>query len=154
MSTLDDFDLSPGSYAWPVPAASLREVRQTVMADRDGKGRPHYGVDLKAPPGTPILASTAGRVLRIVDGRTSTDEHQFRAGLWVDIVGISGLVFRYLHLTTSILTVSQFVKQRAIVGFLGSKPDHLHFEIRRHDVINGKYGEAIDPLKLLPRRSV
>ena len=49
MSGLDRFDLSPEPWAWPMPLGSLRSVGQSVLADRDGSGRPHYGIDLFAP---------------------------------------------------------------------------------------------------------
>lgn len=153
LSRFDSFDLTPThGIVWPLPLASLSRVGQSVLADRDGKGRPHYGIDLFAPAGTVILCAAAGRVVRVVDGRTSTDPHRRRAGLWVDIF-VMGLLFRYLHLTSVIVTENQTIQTGRVIGFLGSAPDHLHFEIRRHDAIEGKYGDAIDPLRLLPKRS-
>ena len=55
-----------------------------------------------------------------------------------------------------LLQVNQTVKRGALIGFLGENPagePHLHFEIRRSDVVNGKYGDAVDPLLLLPKRT-
>ena len=56
----DTFDLAPSPWAWPVPLSSLRRVGQSVLTDRDGKGRPHFGLDLFAPLSSPILAAQSG----------------------------------------------------------------------------------------------
>ena len=83
MSSLDSFELSPPAWVWPVPRPSLRRVGQSVLQDRDGKGRPHYGLDIFAPVGTPILSAQSGLVGRIVDvrldwistGATTVEQH-------------------------------------------------------------------------------
>ena len=150
----DTFDLAPRPWVWPVPLSSLRSVGQSVLADRDGSGRPHYGVDLFAPVSSPILAAQSGRVVRIIDGRRSTEAGKRRAGLWVDIL-CDGLLCRYLHLGDVTIKANQQIRRGALVAFLGANPagaPHLHFEIRRSDVVNGRYGDAVDPLLLLPKR--
>ena len=154
MSRFDSFDLAPVPWVWPVPRASLKRIGQSVLSDRDGSGRPHYGLDLFAAASSPILAAQTGRVVRIVDGRRSTETGKRRAGLWLDILA-SGFLCRYLHMGQVLLQVNQTVKRGALIGFLGENPagePHLHFEIRRSDVVNGKYGDAVDPLLLLPKR--
>lgn len=152
--SLDRFDLSPLPWAWPVPASSLRRVGQSVLSDRDGSGRPHFGVDLFAPVSSPILCAQAGRVVRIIDGRKSTETGKRRAGLWVDIAS-EGYLCRYLHMGQVLVKPAQQMKRGALIGFLADNPagePHLHFEIRRSDFVNGKYGDAVDPLLLLPKR--
>lgn len=151
----DTFDLAPSPWVWPVPLSSLRRVGQSVLTDRDGKGRPHFGLDLFAPLSSPILAAQSGRVVRIVDGRRSPEEGKRRAGLWVD-VACDGLLCRYLHMGDVTVKANQSLKRGALIGFVGESLEgapHLHFEIRRHDVINRKYGDAVDPLLLLPKRN-
>lgn len=152
----DFFDLRPSSaLVWPVPLASLRRVGQSVLSDRDGKGRPHYGLDLFAPAETPILSAGDGRIVRVVDGRNSPDLARVRAGLWVDVAGQDWL-FRYLHMGSVVVSAESKIKRGALIGFLADNRNgepHLHFEIRRTDAVNGRYGDAIDPLRLLPTRS-
>lgn len=151
----DFFDLRPSSaLVWPVPLASLRRVGQSVLSDRDGKGRPHYGIDLFAAAETPILSAGDGRIVRVVDGRGSTDISRVRAGLWVDVAGQDWL-FRYLHMGSVVVSAEARIKRGALIGFLADNQygePHLHFEIRRTDTSKGHYGDAIDPLRLLPPR--
>ncbi len=153
MSSLDTFELSPPAWVWPVPRPSLRRVGQSVLQDRDGKGRPHYGLDIFAPVGTPILSAQSGRVVRIVDGRRSAESGKRRAGLWVDCLTDNGLLCRYLHMGEVRLIANQEIRRGALIGYLGKNPagePHLHFEIRKRDVIDQHYGDAIDPLIVLP----
>ena len=150
MNDFDRFDLAPPvELLWPIARSSLIRVGQTVMADRNGAGRPHYGIDLFALPGSPILSASAGIVVRVRDGRSSTDINKRRAGLWVDVKSSTGLLFRYLHLDTTDLSDNMKTSRGGLIGFLGHNT-HLHFEIRKSDTNNGRYGDAIDPLRLLP----
>ena len=154
MSPFERFEQAPAPWVWPVPRASLKRIGQSVLSDRDGSGRPHYGLDLFAAASSPILAAQTGRVVRIVDGRRSTEPRKRRAGLWIDILA-SGFLCRYLHMGQVLLQINQTVKRGALIGFLGENPagePHLHFVIRRSDVVSGKYGDAVDPLLLLPKR--
>ena len=155
MSAFERFEQAPAPWVWPVPRVSLKRVGQSVLSDRDGSGRPHFGLDVFAAESSPILAAQTGRVVRIVDGRRSNEPGKRRAGLWIDILA-SGLLCRYLHMGQVLLQINQTVKRGALIGFLGENPagePHLHFEIRRSDVVSGKYGDAVDPLLLLPKRT-
>jgi hypothetical protein len=158
---------------WPLAVASLLSVGQSVMTDR-GNGRPHKGVDLHADAGSPVIASHSGRVIRVVDGRVSKSDSQQSAGLWVDVLGSDGYVYRYLHLGSSTVSSGQqlqlgdqvgTVAPRGTSGLKTSDP-HLHFEIRTSDWKEdrqpwarkkgdklGDYGPPMDPLKLLPQLS-
>lgn len=145
--------------SWPIARTRLQRVGQSVLTDRNGKGRPHKGIDLFAPAGTPVLSAQRGRVLRVVDGRTATSASQRRAGLFIDVLGQDALVYRYLHLGEVRVKSGQMVSQGSLLGNvaaahtsgLADNP-HLHFEIRLADVNHAKkdYGTSIDPLRLLP----
>lgn len=146
---------------WPLPLPELQRVGDSVMTDR-GNGRPHNGLDLYAPAGTVVRSASAGTVLRVQDGRTSPRERARRAGLFVDVRGPEGYVYRYLHLQDTPLRAGERLSPGALVGTLAAKgtPDlertgpHLHFEIRRSDVSGPArdYGPPLDPLRLLPPR--
>lgn len=149
------------SAIWPIDEKDIVELGQSVMTDRNGKGRPHKGVDIYAASGTVVRASTAGRVLRVVDGRSSTDEKRRDAGLWVDVLGDDKHVYRYLHLGSADVSQGQTITRGARIGViapantsgLGKRP-HLHFEIRESDYLqlNKDYGRPIDPVAALPAR--
>lgn len=132
------------------------------MKDRDGKGTPHYGIDIYAPSGTSVRSAVAGTVVRVTDGRNSSDEGKRRAGLWIDIKDSAGKVHRYLHLGESCVKAGQPVTQGQELGTiakehtsgLGDSGPHVHYEIRETDwlALIGNYGKAIDPLTTLPKR--
>lgn len=160
---------------WPLPLDLLRSIGQSVLPDR-GAGRPHKGVDLRADAGTPVLSAAPGRVLRVEDGRMSpAGSGRARAGLWVDVLGEDGRVYRYLHLGTArvqagdTLAAGTPLGATAPAGTSGidrNTAPHLHFEIREGDYDPkrpkwhskprgelGDYGTPLDPLKLLPLQS-
>lgn len=143
------------SVVWPVEQP---RVGQSVMADRNGKGRPHEGLDLFVDAGSAVRAAVAGTVLRVLDGRNATDTDKKRAGLWIDIVGDNGLVYRYLHLGTAQVAKGERVSAGTQIGTVANRHEsgsgqapHLHFEIREGDWSGGDYGKPRDPLQLLNR---
>lgn len=145
--------------AWPIDPVLITETGDTVTADRNGKGRPHKGLDIFAPAGSRIRAAQRGIVIRVVDGRTSDRASTQRAGLFVDVMGVDGLVYRYLHLGEVVVARRQLISAGAMIGNiaaaytsgLADRP-HLHFEIRASDFaqVRGDYGTPLNPLRLLP----
>ena len=101
--------------------------------------RPHYGVDLAAPIGTPVHAAGDGRV--IYAGRDGG------YGNLVKIKNFGPYTTRYAHLRRFAhgLHVGSHVHQGQVIGYVGetgmATGPHLHFEIR----VNGI---ARNPLKV------
>lgn len=153
--------LSPASArtpapVWPVPNP---QIGQSVVKDRNGKGRPHKGVDLFVPAGTNVRAVRSGFVVRIIDGRQSTDSHKKRAGLFIDLLGVDGLLYRYLHLGSTQVRAGESIRAGQTVGTVADEGtsgtgerSHLHLEIRKSDWSNGAYGAPIDPLTVLKKK--
>ncbi len=142
---------------WPVPPSQVQRTGDTITPDRDGHGRPHRGLDIFAEAGTVVLAALDGLVARVVDGRFSQSESTRRAGLFVDVRGSDGRVYRYLHLGESMVRKHQSLRRGERIGVIAapftsglSAQPHLHFEIRETDFHNGTYGPEVDPLRLLP----
>jgi murein DD-endopeptidase MepM/ murein hydrolase activator NlpD len=153
-------DLARGqAVQWPIARYHIKRVGESVLADRNGHGRPHKGIDLFADAGTPVLASSAGEVLRVVDGRHSGREAQRRAGLFIDVRGQDTRVYRYLHLGEVSVKPGASVHSGTVLGAvaaahtsgLASAP-HVHFEVRQgdYDPKRRDYGAPVDPLRLLP----
>ena len=139
--------------AWPIARTEIKRVGDQVMELRPKTGKPHKGVDLFAPPGTPITAARSGRVKRVVDGRNSSREAAKLAGLWVD-VEVGQQIDRYLHLGEAKVVAGQKIKRGELVGIVaeagtsgtGEGP-HLHFEVRAGDYTSDRqdYGTPINP---------
>ena len=146
---------------WPIPLGQLVEIHDSVTAHRKGTGNPHKGVDLLAAAGTQVLSATTGRVLRVSRSR--------RAGLFVDVKGSDGRIYRYLHLhdagtspPSAAVRPGERVQPGDPIGTVGAQGEsgvynsrpHLHFEIRASDWDRARedYGSPIEPLSQLSLR--
>jgi len=103
--------------------------------------RPHHGIDLAAPMGTPVKASAAGTVI------LASWAGGYGRCIIIDHGGYASTL--YAHLSGYRVSINDFVAQGAVIGYVGSTGystgPHLHFEIRLH-------GEPKDPLDFLPQR--
>lgn len=144
---------------WPIAREHVQRVGDSVLADRNGRGRPHKGVDIFAEAGTSVIAARGGQVLRVVDGRQTKTVSQQRAGLFIDVRGGDALVYRYLHLGESRVVPGASIKQGTVLGTVAAahtsglaETPHLHFEIRQGDYEQTRqdYGLPLDPRRLLP----
>lgn len=99
-----------------------------------GGWRFHYGVDLSAPTGTPIVASRAGKV--------TTASYDSSSGYHVYVNHGDGFVTRYLHMTHYIVSPGQYVNAGQVIGYCGSTGastgPHLHFSVYYN-------GQAVNP---------
>ncbi len=104
-----------------------------------GFTRLHAGIDFAAPPGTPILAAGAGRVVEAGPNGGY--------GRWVKISHEAGLATGYAHLSRIAPGVrrSARVRQGQVIGYVGSSGlstgPHLHFELHRN-------GRPVNPLSV------
>lgn len=123
---------SSSGFAWPVPGYKANSFFGMRW------GRPHNGIDIAAPIGTPILAAADGKV---IEARPSSGY-----GNIVVIYHGNGISTKYAHMTFSSITVKvgQHVKkgqQIASVGNEGrSTGPHLHFEVL-------KWNTPVDPMQ-------
>ena len=100
--------------------------------------RPHPGIDVAAPMGTPILAAAGGTVIDVGVGngygRMVTIDHGY------------GLVTRYAHLSKALVQRGQRVRRGDEIALVGSTgvatAPHLHYEV----IVSGKQQ---DPLKFV-----
>jgi len=94
-----------------------------------GYVRPHTGVDMAAPNGTPIFAADGGQVLQA--------SYSGGYGNSVLIYHGGGFATFYAHLSGFAVGPGQMVKRGQVIGYVGATGlatgPHLHFEVR----ING-----------------
>jgi murein DD-endopeptidase MepM/ murein hydrolase activator NlpD len=99
------------------------------------KARPHEGIDLAAPYGTPVVAPAAGTVERI------TTQNGY--GLVLEIDHGNGVETKYAHLSRVLVHMGQRVTRGEPIAAIGnsglSTGPHLHYEVH----VNGK---VVDPL--------
>jgi hypothetical protein len=98
--------------------------------------RPHPGIDISAPMGTPILAAAGGMVIQVGTGTGY--------GMMVTIEHGYGLVTRYAHVSKALVRVGQRVRRGDEIALVGNTgivtAPHLHYEV----IVNGNQQ---DPLK-------
>lgn len=86
----------------------------------------HYGIDLAANQGTPIVASRSGKVIKAT--------YDSSAGYYVTIDHGDGFESRYLHMTHYIVKKGDYVTAGQVIGYVGSTGastgPHLHFGIK------------------------
>ena len=92
-----------------------------------GYVRPHNGVDLSAPEGTPIYAARGGFVTVASSGLEN--------GNYVCINHGDGFSTLYLHMSYYIVTAGQYVSMGQVIGYVGSTglstSPHLHFTVKK-----------------------
>ncbi len=133
-------------FDWPVWEARMSRgfMPRVVRKGRKRSSRPHKGIDLAAPRGVPVMASTDGVVIY-----TGKEFNGFGKMIMIETVGENtGYATLYGHLDKIVVYDGQKVTQGEVIGALGntgrSSGPHLHFEIRKSD------GIPIDPLPMLP----
>ena len=119
-------------FVWPV-----RGVVSSTYGERNK--RMHFGLDIKAPPGSPIVAVSNGRVLR--------SGWQTGYGNTL-IIGHGSLLGLYAHCSKLIAKRGNLVNKGETVALVGRTGDatgnHLHFEVR------SRLWTALNPLDYLP----
>lgn len=94
------------------------------------RARPHEGVDITAPIGTPILAAAKGRV------RFAGQDGGY--GLSIEVDHGYGVVTRYAHASKILVARGRAVERGDTIGLVGETGlavgPHLHYEV----LVNGK----------------
>ncbi|MBO4481501.1 MAG: peptidoglycan DD-metalloendopeptidase family protein [Bacteroidales bacterium] len=92
--------------------------------------RPHTGIDIAAPKGTPVYATADGVVSRESPG----------SGYGIAVVINHGYSYKtlYAHLTKKAVRAGQRVKRGDVIGYVGSTGlsfgPHLHYEVIKNGV--------------------
>ena len=126
------------NFDWPVDRARL-----TRGFMPHARPRPHLGLDLAAPKGTPIYAAHGGLVVYAGSG--------FRGyGRFVIVEYGDDWATFYSHLDKILIKQGETIRQGQLIGKMGrtgrATGTHLHFELRRKR-------KALDPIAFLPMAS-
>ncbi|WP_350562747.1 M23 family metallopeptidase [Psychrobacter sp. CAL346-MNA-CIBAN-0220] len=131
----------PQENSLPSPLSD-RHLTDTWGGARS-EGRSHEGIDIFAPRGTPIHATTHGIISKVGNDRLG--------GQVVVIVGPGGAGHYYAHLDSyADITPNDWVDTGDIIGYVGNSgnakgtPPHVHYGI----YINGR---AVNPYPLLQK---
>jgi murein DD-endopeptidase MepM/ murein hydrolase activator NlpD len=93
-----------------------------------GGTRMHSGIDLAAAAGTPIVATS--------DGRVDTASWNGGYGLFVSLDHGGGVETRYGHMSRLNVAAGQEVRKGQVIGYVGSTGrstgPHLHYEVRKN----------------------
>ena len=141
-SDIDD-DAFRDGFVLPVEGARLsaRFGGQRILNGQPN--RPHYGSDLAAPLGTPVLAPAAGRVCFAESGLHFD-------GALVLIDHGQGLISAYLHLSQVEAAAGQWVERGALIGAVGMEGratgPHLCWRMKWR-------GRNLDPMLMVGARA-
>jgi peptidoglycan LD-endopeptidase LytH len=124
---------APRALPTPVALASVR-LSDSWAAARPG-GRRHEGIDIFAPKGTPVIATTRGVVTRVGMNR-----------LGGQVVGVLGPGFEwhyYAHLDRfGSFREGDLINAGDVLGYVGNTGNargtrpHLHYGVYRHGATN------------------
>jgi murein DD-endopeptidase MepM/ murein hydrolase activator NlpD len=107
-------------------------------------GRPHKGIDIAAPIGTPVVSAAAGKV-------AFAGWNDGGYGYVVEVEHVDGTMTRYAHNDRILVKEGQAVNQGQQLSEMGSTGHstgpHLHFEV------HPRGGEAVNPMAFLNNQS-
>ncbi|MGQ9693226.1 MAG: peptidoglycan DD-metalloendopeptidase family protein [Thermodesulfobacteriota bacterium] len=110
---------------WPVLGSITSTFGETRLSPAAGGVRPHKGVDISAPLGTPIVAAAEGII--VFAG------WQAEMGKSIYLDHGHGFATMYGHLKTIMVKQGEKVKKGQIIGTVGmtgnSTGPHLHYEV-------------------------
>ncbi|AZJ35874.1 hypothetical protein D6T69_10210 [Tenacibaculum singaporense] len=127
------FVLNPPTL-FPVQGKSKKDISSTYGKRRNplknGKKMMHNGIDIKAPIGTPVIATADGVIAKAAD--------QNKWGNLIVIEHSDGYQTWYAHLQKFNVTKNQSVKKGDVIGYVGntgaSLGAHLHYEVHYKEV--------------------
>ena len=146
---VDLSDLLSARLLVPVEGADVEKLRDSFLSSR-GRYRKHLAIDIGAPRGTPVVATSDGEVVKTPRER--------RGGRTIYMKDTSGqYLFYYAHLSKYApgVAAGRRVTKGEVIGYVGSSGhvvggSHLHFSIARVPAEDGtqREGLAINPYLL------
>ena len=133
---ISDLDAWQGNFLWPVEGI-ITGIYGSRRILNGAPRTPHYGIDIAAPKGTPIIAPAAG-IVRLVDDLYFT-------GNTIIIDHGHGVSSTFLHLDSVAVKENMAVAQGDVIGAVGSSGRstgaHLDWRVNWRD-------KRLDPERL------
>lgn len=134
-------------FTWPIAGRKTSPFGSQRILNGVEK-RPHYGVDLAAPVGTPIRAPADGVV-------SLADADLYFEGAMIVIDHGQGFLSKYLHVSRIDVDVGQVVRRGDTIGAVGSRGrstgPHLCWRLKWRDRnLDPELWVAHDPDRILP----
>jgi len=133
----------------PVEGVNVEKLRDSFLSQR-GRYAQHLAIDIGAPRGTPVLATTDGQIVRVAREKRGGKSLYQR-----DATGKYLLFYCHLSGYAEDAKPGKLVHKGDILGYVGATGhvvggSHLHFSITRlpEDSGNFKSGLAINPYLL------
>lgn len=133
----------------PVEGVDAEKLRDSFLSSR-GRHTQHLAIDIGAPRGTPVLATTDGQIVRV--GREKRGGNSIYQK---DATGKYLLFYCHLSRYAANARPGEQVHKGDVIGYVGATGHviggpHLHFSITRlpEDSANFKAGLAINPYLL------
>ena len=113
-------------YEMPVDVRPNSHFNPHRVSPVDGKVRPHRGIDLPAPEGTPIQAPMSGEIIAVTPNNGG-------AGNTIKLRDDYGRIHKFFHLSEFDTALGDRVDQGDVIGKVGttgrSTGPHLHWEV-------------------------
>ncbi len=148
----EDVDLNlllAQDFLIPVEGVDAEKLKDSFLSKR-GRYAQHLAIDIGAPTGTPVLATTDGQIVRVVREKRGGKSIYQR-----DATGKFLLFYCHLSRYAEEARAGNLVHKGDVIGYVGATGhviggSHLHFSITRvpEDSGNFKAGLAINPYLL------
>lgn len=124
----------PGVFAWPIQLKKYGGLAYITQHFGEKsylyRGKPHNGLDVGGPVGTPIYAADDGTV-SAVDNNDRSSWQKYQYGKYVMIEHGNNISTLYAHLSKQNVKKGDTVKRGDVIGYLGNTGyatgPHLHF---------------------------
>ena len=146
---VDLSDLLSAKLLIPVEGADVEKLRDTFLASR-GRYRKHLAIDIGAPRGTPVVATSDGEIVK-----TPREKRGGRTIYMKDRSGQYLIYYAHLSKLAPGIAAGRKVARGEVIGYVGSTGHvvggpHLHFSIARvpDEEDTQREGLAINPYLL------
>ena len=148
----EDVDLNlllAQDFLIPVEGVDAEKLKDSFLSQR-GRYAQHLAIDIGAPRGTPVLATTDGQIVRV-----TREKRGGKSIYQTDSTGKYLLFYCHLSRYAAEAKAGNLVHKGDVIGYVGATGhviggSHLHFSITRvpEDGANFKAGLAINPYLL------